>query len=266
MFWSHIDPNSCTSAGSKQNWCRGSGFDLVAERNVIEFVRGKKYIQAEVITSSTDQVHYRLTSFSHVPILHPFHMYIYFMRNFYLQVCLWKDDLLVFEGSYIQRTRTFSGSDFMPKVSKYRPCVRVLPEFWQPIHWETIRAMHGQFHAKVALEVQSKFLSIRYCSRKPKALWCKLCLSWTPCYSTTISSNSYTAIQLTGLVGGLPAGEWEVQVYVNNIGFASAEEPILVNVSLSLWGVEPAVGGVLGGTLLTIFGIGIGPGLAVIDR
>lgn len=73
-------------------------------------------------------------------------------------------------------------------------------------------------------------------------------------------------MQLIGAVDGLAAGEWEVQVFIYTVGYAIFGKPILVYVPLELLRIEPSEGGSLGGTLLTVFGFGLGPGLQKNDR
>lgn len=64
-------------------------------------------------------------------------------------------------------------------------------------------------------------------------------------------------MQLTGSIDGLSAGEWEIQAFVREVGYVFAPEPITVNVTLSVEGLQPGQGGSLGGTLLTIRGHGL---------
>lgn len=64
-------------------------------------------------------------------------------------------------------------------------------------------------------------------------------------------------MQLQGAVSGLPAGLWEVQAFVQGIGYALSEQPVYVNVTLTLESSSPAAGGALGGTLLTVTGLGL---------
>lgn len=68
---------------------------------------------------------------------------------------------------------------------------------------------------------------------------------------------SFALVQLVGSVGGLSVGQWEVQAFVQGVGYALSQQPVYVNVTLNLESSAPAAGGVLGGTLLTVSGIGI---------
>ena len=60
-----------------------------------------------------------------------------------------------------------------------------------------------------------------------------------------------------GSIGSLGAGQWEVQAFVQGVGYALSQQPVYVNITLELETSSPAAGGVLGGTLLTVTGIGI---------
>ena len=60
-----------------------------------------------------------------------------------------------------------------------------------------------------------------------------------------------------GSISGLSAGQWEVQAFVQGVGYALTPQPVLVNVTLELESSFPAMGGILGGTVLTVTGIGI---------
>jgi len=69
--------------------------------------------------------------------------------------------------------------------------------------------------------------------------------------------NPVTSLQLLGSFPGLPSGSWEVQAFVYGLGYAMAQLPVIVSVTLGLEGIFPPTGGVLGGTAVGIHGRGV---------
>ena len=69
-------------------------------------------------------------------------------------------------------------------------------------------------------------------------------------------------LQVAAEFNGLAAGQWEVQAFVQDVGYALAPDRVFVNVTLELEGLYPSNGGPLGGTLLTISGYGIASAVA----
>jgi hypothetical protein len=78
----------------------------------------------------------------------------------------------------------------------------------------------------------------------------------------TSPSNSIVLIlraslQMFGSFPGLPAGSWQVQAFVVDVGYALSQQPVFVTVNLELMGASPRAGGGMGGTILEVNGRGV---------